>query len=186
MSQNANVWFTSDTHFGHLGIIKLSNRPFANVDEMNEGLIERWNSVVRPGDTVYHLGDFCWRGKTEFEAIFPRLNGIKHLIWGNHDRTVVRNHPGWASSQFGRDRLKVQGQELVLCHYSLRVVPNLKVGTIVLYGHSHGGLPGHHRTVDVGVDCWNWYPVNMDQIKERLATLPEFVPVDHHTFDSEE
>lgn len=53
-----NIFFTSDTHFGHNNIIKLSNRPFSSVEEMNEGLIERWNDVVGAEDIVYHLGDF--------------------------------------------------------------------------------------------------------------------------------
>jgi calcineurin-like phosphoesterase family protein len=54
------VFFTSDTHFGHANIIKYCGRPFASVEEMNRELIARWNAVVGPRDTVYHLGDRAW------------------------------------------------------------------------------------------------------------------------------
>jgi calcineurin-like phosphoesterase family protein len=54
------IFFTGCTHFGHANIIKLAQRPFASIEEMNEVLVERWNSTVGSDDTVYHLGDFSW------------------------------------------------------------------------------------------------------------------------------
>ena len=58
----SNIFFTSDSHFGHENIIRFCKRPFNSVREMNEELIHRWNSKVRPNDIVFHLGDFCWGG----------------------------------------------------------------------------------------------------------------------------
>jgi calcineurin-like phosphoesterase family protein len=55
------IWFTSDSHFGHDAIRRLADRPFASLDEMDTALVDRWNGVVRPGDTVWHLGDFAHR-----------------------------------------------------------------------------------------------------------------------------
>ena len=79
------TWFISDTHFGHKNILEYEkeHRPFNTVEEMNETIIERWNSVVKPKDLVYHLGDFCF-GKSAL-AIASRLNGRKILVLGNHD-----------------------------------------------------------------------------------------------------
>ena len=54
------VFFTSDTHFYHANIINFCKRPFANVETMNEALIENWNAVVGANDIVFHLGDFCF------------------------------------------------------------------------------------------------------------------------------
>ncbi len=56
-----SLYFTSDTHFGHKNIIQTCNRPFASVDEMDEAMVARWNQRVGPDDTVFHLGDFCFR-----------------------------------------------------------------------------------------------------------------------------
>ena len=33
------TYFTADQHFGHFNIIRLSHRPFASLEEMNESMI---------------------------------------------------------------------------------------------------------------------------------------------------
>ena len=76
----SGVFFTSDTHFGHNGIIECTHRPFKNSDEMDEALIALWNQTVGPNDIVFHLGDFCWGGTQKWVEILKRLNGVKYLI----------------------------------------------------------------------------------------------------------
>jgi calcineurin-like phosphoesterase family protein len=85
----SNVWFTSDTHFGHARIIELSNRPFRDVQHMNEMLVKNWNDKVAPDDHVYHLGDVALGSFADSIAYVGRLNGIKHLVVGNHDRLFI-------------------------------------------------------------------------------------------------
>ena len=80
------VYFIADTHFGHTNIIKYSNRPFIDTDDMASKLIANWNSVVDKLDIVYHLGDFSFKGTTYARSICRRLNGYKILLLGNHDR----------------------------------------------------------------------------------------------------
>ncbi len=80
-----DIWVTSDTHFFHENIIMYCGRPFKNAEHMNELLADNWNSVVKPGDIVYHLGDVFMGDKEGFKAFWPRLNGKKRLIVGNHD-----------------------------------------------------------------------------------------------------
>lgn len=82
----ANIWVTSDTHFGHDNIISYCDRPFKNSKEMDEALLENWNSVVKPGDKVYHLGDVYFaKGQEHWGSFFSKLNGSKRLVLGNHD-----------------------------------------------------------------------------------------------------
>ena len=83
------TWFTSDTHFGHERIIELSNRPFPDVETMNEAIIERWNAAVKPEDTVFHLGDVALGKIADSLPLVGRLNGTKILVLGNHDRPFM-------------------------------------------------------------------------------------------------
>lgn len=80
------TFFTSDTHFGHRNILRLSNRPFRDIEHHNETLVENWNSVVEPDDTVIHLGDVALGPIHESLQYIKRLNGYKILVVGNHDR----------------------------------------------------------------------------------------------------
>lgn len=78
------IYFTSDQHFGHRNIIGYCARPFADVDEMNEALVSRFNATVGPDDTTYHLGDFALDERL-VARFLPRLSGRHHLVMGNHD-----------------------------------------------------------------------------------------------------
>jgi calcineurin-like phosphoesterase family protein len=84
-----NTFLISDSHFGHKGTTIFMNddgtkmRPWDNVEEMDEAMVERWNKVVRPKDKVYHLGDVVINRRCL--ATLGRLNGEKVLIKGNHD-----------------------------------------------------------------------------------------------------
>jgi|SRR5579859_86237 len=174
----SKTFFTADTHFGHARIIDLCSRPFETVEDMDEEMIARWNKVVGPDDFVWHLGDFTMKGAEEALAYRQRLNGRIALIWGNHDRQSVRSLPAscWehlAGSRFATE-VKVEGWDLTLCHYAMRAWNGSfhKTGkSLMLYGHSHGMLPPIHHSLDVGVDCWNFYPVSLDQILDYLQCM---------------
>lgn len=86
-------WWTSDTHFGHVRINELADRPFSSVEEMDREIAERWNDVVRPGDEVWHLGDVALGRIADSLALVSRLHGRKRLVVGNHDRIFAANRP---------------------------------------------------------------------------------------------
>ena len=167
------VWFTSDTHFGHANIIRLSNRPFTSVSDMDTAIKSNWQSRVRPEDDVWHLGDFAFKNGRAAASYLSELPGNKHLVWGNHDSEETKNLPGWASSQ-AMAEIKLGKTVIVLCHYAMRVWHWSGGGTLQLYGHSHGTLPGNDQSCDVGVDCWGFCPVTLDDIRTRLVTLPTY------------
>ena len=79
------IYFTSDLHLGHAEIVGMSKRPFSSVEEMDEALIENWNSRVHKNDDVYILGDLIYKSARPPEEYLSRLRGKKHLIFGNHD-----------------------------------------------------------------------------------------------------
>lgn len=162
------LWFTADTHFGHENIIRHCQRPFRNVAEMDEVLVERWNAVVCDDDEVWHLGDFAYRcGPRRMADIFDRLKGgRRHLIKGNHDRRHTLALP-W-SSVGDYAEIKVGTVDLILFHYALREWNRSNHGSWSLFGHSHGRLPAEGLSCDVGVDCWDFRPVSLREIAARL------------------
>lgn len=174
-----NIHFAADTHFGHKNIIHHANRPFADVEEMDEGLISVWNAKVGPRDEVWFLGDFSFHKAPQTETIFSRLNGTKHLVVGNHDGKATTSLP-W-SSQSQMKRLNVNGERFELCHFPLEVWDAAHHGAFHLHGHSHGTLQRvMPRRMDVGVDLQpDCSPFSIDEILDRLS-VENFTPEDHH------
>ena len=80
-------YYISDLHFGHAKLnTEMDHRGFASAEEMNQHMINQWNSRVRHGDEVVILGDFCMSKKAgEAEEILRQLKGRKYMIIGNHD-----------------------------------------------------------------------------------------------------
>lgn len=124
------TFFTSDSHFGHDNIIKHCQRPcrehpFRDGAQMDRALMDAWNSVVSPGDVVYHLGDFSMRPAETINSLLKKLHGIKHLIVGNHDRVDEVSGSrlqGWASVR-EMAKISVDGQSVFLCRWRISWVP---------------------------------------------------------------
>lgn len=85
---NAKVWIISDTHFGHSNILEFEHAfrgQYKTIEEHDDDLVKRWNSVVKPKDTIWHLGDVYFGKKDRAIEILKALNGYKRLVLGNHD-----------------------------------------------------------------------------------------------------
>lgn len=167
------TWYTSDQHFFHKNIITYCKRPFFDVDEMNVELIKRHNAKVKPADHVYMLGDCGFHSKKTVE-ILEQLNGVKHLIVGNHDSPRVKNWHGWESVD---DMKTVQDGDhtIVLCHYPILSWDGMFRGVLHFHGHCHGTLRKEflddRKFCDVGVDCWDYEPVTVDEVLQRMFEL---------------
>lgn len=163
------IYFTADTHFGHSNIIKFCNRPFNSVEEMNDTLIDNWNSTVNDDDEIYHLGDFGWKDNKLNLDILYKLNGTKYLIKGNHDKKFIKNLRVLNQFEWVKDyyELEVDGRLFVLCHYPFKQWIGDYYGAINLFGHSHGKTKESDNQLDVGVDLHDYKPISMDEILER-------------------
>ena len=197
------IWFTSDHHFGHARVIEYSHRPFTSAEEMDEAFITNWNACVRPGDSVYHLGDFSFRRAEETLHIVRRLAGQKFLVRGNHDRWLgapAKITEGWAWVGDYKE-IKVGEQKIVLCHYPFLTWRSRHHGAWHLHGHSHGSLKEDLTTkrIDVGVDAVSkllhfgdcaalgidcrpgsvYRPISLEEVSVQMA-LRGIGVVDHH------
>jgi len=156
---------TGCTHFGHANIIKLSDRPFESVEQMDRILIDNWNAVVRPQDTVYHLGDFAFRAAKDVETAYvSKLNGHLVRLQGNHDPK------GW-----GADYLTVKYNKVkaVLFHYPIEEWDGWWRGTVHLHCHTHKPefISGERRG-NVGVDATDFAPMRLEDAVTRLTEAP--------------
>ena len=111
------IYFTSDTHFYHKNIIKYCNRPFKDEIDMNNKLIDNWNSIVTNNDTVYHLGDFALTSYNNLKDIFNKLNGNIILIRGNHDRFSSRVYEEIGFTVLKGAPIYLDDYNLALSHY---------------------------------------------------------------------
>ncbi|MBU0551968.1 phosphoesterase [Myxococcota bacterium] len=177
-SPSPRIFFSADHHFGHANIIRFTHRPFADVDEMTEGLIERWNARISPQDHVYYLGDLAFFTPKKLQPILERLNGYIFLIKGNHDQPAMacESRFEWIKDLYelkipDEDALMDKKQRITLCHYAMRVWNKSHHGAWHLYGHSHGALPDlpDSLSFDVGVDCNDYAPISYEEVKARMS-----------------
>ena len=166
------TFFTSDIHFWHKNIIDFCKRPFGSVEHMNEQLIKNHNMIVGKQDHVWYLGDLSFGTYDQTAECLDQLNGIKHLIVGNHDRK------GRAEKLFNRDwekwfvekhdylRLKIGEHRFAVCHFPFA---SWERGYINLHGHLHSlaGYKNKWRQYDVGVDANNYAPVHIADVIKR-------------------
>nr|WP_305078449.1 metallophosphoesterase [Methylobacterium sp.] len=171
------TYFTSDTHFGHAGMLsERMGRPrsFSSPEEMDECMISSWNNRIRKDDRVFHLGDFAYGcSQKHAKSIFDRLNGHRTLIRGNHEARGDRL--AWEGGIHDVLRISIQDRgmpepaALWLSHYAHLAWPESHRGRVHLFGHSHGAIPATPRACDVGVDVWGFRPVTLAEIGELLA-----------------
>ena len=187
-------WFSSDTHFGHLNIIRLCNRPFKDLDEMHRVLKQNWNEKVAPEDTVYFLGDFCLGQASLSRKILQQLHGKKILIMGNHDKESKIPKECFESI-CTRMTYTLGDQDLILCHYPYRHTPEeeqdalqkgykvkfyerrpVDEGGWLIHGHVHEKWKVKRKMINVSVEVWDYSPISVEELKKIITSETEVDP----------
>lgn len=185
----SKIFIVSDTHFGHHNIIGYCQRPFESAQHMDQQLIQRWNQLVSPADTVYHLGDFAF-GRCAHLA--QQLQGQIHLIRGNHDQRRC-----WSEFPFVTVQkqllLQYHNWQLLLNHWPLwqsRYAQQRPAADVHLHlhGHVHNTLPQWHCDqgqwyCNCSVELWDYAPVPLQQLLQTWQQLTN-ADVDLHSENS--
>lgn len=185
-------YYISDLHLGHANVLEHDQRPFCNVDEMQQVIVNNWNAVVNEDDTVYIVGDFAWKPIYAVAAL-NKLKGVKVLIHGNHDKPnqeVMMHFAKVTEVEYLDDA----GAQVVLCHYPMANWKNMFHGSIHLYGHVHynkdarifetykdtcikAGIPCNAFNVGCMMPYMNYTPKTLSEIitgyhawKEQIST----------------
>lgn len=181
-----NIFFTSDTHFGHANILKYCKRPFESVEEMNEKLITNWNSVVSESSIIFHLGDFAFGSYKNWKEVSDRLKGHIILIAGNHDRPYLTEHHYSIFDEIHEFRkIKIANRKIYLTHFPLLTFDGAYRGeyaTWNLFGHIHSGpntqygqdvtrtkSSQHPTQYDVGTDNNGFTPISFKTLFEKIT-----------------
>ena len=164
------TFFTADYHLGHANIIKYCNRPFTDVHNMNYSIIRNHNNRVLPGDTVFFVGDFCFRnspGGKQGEGIIHKaefyirqLNGRFVFIKGNHDDNNS------LKTKIEKIVINYGGHRTCLVHNPIHADLNYEFNFV---GHVHEKwkfrkLNDKSWMINVGVDAWNFVPISFEEI----------------------
>lgn len=184
-SSKQGIFFTSDLHFGHRNIIRFCNRPWGSLEEMDEGLVKNWNSVVGKDDIVFDLGDFAFASNGRWKEILSQLNGRHYLILGNHD---IQRFPGDKIMELFEDvqpqmLLQIDDRYVYLNHYPFLCYGGSwrgpKNAVYQLHGHVHSGPNSAGKDCDrlnnifpyqydVGVDNNNYKPISWQEVCEKI------------------
>lgn len=151
------VFFIGDTHFGHKNILKYTRPQFASIEEHNAVLIDNWNKTVRPNDTVWHLGDFCF-GRLNLN-LAARLNGNKRLVLGNHDMYPATVYLQYFKSLHGATEYKGG----VLSHIPVHPDQFYRY-RFNIHGHLHTEVVEDVRYKNVSVERINFTPISLEEI----------------------
>ena len=166
------IYIISDTHFNHNNIIDYCNRPFKDINEMNNTIIDNWNKTVKNDDIVYHLGDFFLGSKFDLKDIVDRLNGTIYLIRGNHDRLTVKSYEDCGIVVLKNAPIIMDDYKIVLSH---RPLPDtmIKDGYINIHGHIHQNkledtydntLFDKNKHINVSCDVLNFKPILLEDL----------------------
>lgn len=183
------IYFTSDLHLGHDREFIYKPRGFDNIQDHDNAIIERWNSIVTPEDTVYILGDLMLKDNDHGIEYLKKLNGEKCFVIGNHDTAIRINlyidEQGANITCCGyADFINYKGYHFYLSHYPTLTgnleKESLKQMTLNLYGHTHQKTNFYEDKFymfHVGVDSHNCYPISIDeiinQIEEKFKELKD-------------
>ena len=186
MSKN---FYISDLHIGHANVIKFDNRPFENLDQMLDVLVNNWNGVVTNDDTVFILGDFIWKKEQEWESYLEKFNGKKVLLRGNHDpKQFSEKTKKYFLDIKDYKEITDNGKHVILCHYPIPFHKSAyNPDCYMLYGHVHttkenAYMDGIKEAIKAnyeknGDNCGNWFNVGcmMPWMNYTPRTLEEIV-----------
>ena len=174
-------YYIADAHFGHENILRMCDRPFGSIDEMNEAIISAWNDRVTGNDTVFILGDLFFRC-ADPEPILRRLKGRKRLIIGNHDSTWMSRVELQKYFVTVDSFLEISDgvRAITLCHYPLLTWKH-KLRTYMVHGHIHNDTSSdffpliaiRERMLNAGVDINGFRPVTFEEMVENNRAFKE-------------
>lgn len=178
------IYYISDTHFNHNAIISYCDRQFSTAEEMNNYMIEKWNSIVSPEDTIIHIGDVSMGSQFDRVKILSNLNGKKILVAGNHDYKKLFTH----ANIFEEIVDYIYQDDLLIIHdpYEINSNYNRVNGftlkerydscKYLLHGHVHNSFDvtlDFEKSINCCVELHDYTPKTIEQLIEWKNTATD-------------
>jgi len=173
------IYYIADLHLHHKNILHMSQRPFADLNEMHRTIKQNWNAIVSDHDDIYIIGDVCFGFNIEIAEYIRNLNGNKHLIIGNHDKKYLANQKFRdlfvTISQYSV--INDENRNVVLFHYPILEWDGYFKGWYHVYGHIHNNDANFSNQLlkreefrnafNAGVDLNDFTPQSLHQLIAR-------------------
>lgn len=184
--------FYSDPHFFHKNVIRFCDRPFNDVEHMNQQLVELYNEAIGPDDFVLWCGDVSFGSASKTNHVLRKLNGRRALVIGNHDKTMAMlalgfefvvtemrlafstcyatvSHYPYALTEAQKAKILEEGGRVDTRYEHLR--PLERPGEVLLHGHTHSKEKVNGTQFHIGVDAWDYKPAMWEQVDELIGRL---------------
>ena len=182
----SNIFLCSDHHYNHANILNFTDetgarvRDFSSVEEMNDAIISRHNSVVRPSDKVYFLGDVTMNNNAKGLEFLSEMNGEKILIKGNHDLCSANQYLKYFKDIRGSHQLAgfilthIPIHPDSLSRWSANVHGHLHTNKVMVRGFNNKPIEPDARYINVSLEQINFTPIALEDLvqlsKDRLES----------------
>jgi calcineurin-like phosphoesterase family protein len=173
-----NMFTASDYHFNHFNCIKFDNRPYSDIKQMNEDLVNKHNSITNKDSLTFIIGDVAMgRDVSEVVNYLESMKGDKVLVKGNHDHNFLRDHKFrecfvMIDNYYSPD---LNGTKVVMQHYPIYEWDKMHRGAIHLHGHIHTKQVPYAddcKILNVGIMNSGFVPRKMSDVFELMKNKP--------------
>lgn len=172
-------FWTADLHFFHTNVIEYCRRPFKDIDDMHEAIVNGWNQRVSDRDLVWVIGDVAFASPKKVRPFIDRMDGYKILVRGNHDpKPKDCLKMGFNAVIDGPLEVQIGGLRCLVSHYPYHDPRDERYverrpkdnGLWLIHGHVHSEWKVKDRQINVGCDAWDFKPIDTETIKSVIST----------------
>lgn len=160
-------YYCSDLHLHHTFIA--NNLGYLDVNDYHEDLIKKWNAKISKRDVIYILGDITF--ETKKYEILGKLNGIKKVVFGNHDlgkRSYTEELLKYVNTINGSIKKKIGEYNVWLTHIPVHPMEFDYRIDFNVHGHIHQRIINDYRYINICLEQIGIVPITEDELLQKI------------------